>query len=149
MAAMADRTKPASAKVAGSGTVEAVPRSNVTSSMKFAVLPAAKPIETDEISVSVDVRATKLPLGTLLTFQLLEFVKSRLIVGLFAGPETVIPTFWVPTRNDVPPLIKKPTVLTGWLKKNSNAIPLSQPGEKHVFSVPVLSDAVDPRGERT
>ena len=92
---------------------------------------------------------TKLPEGTLLTFQLLEFVKSRLIVGLDGGPLTVIPTFWVPTRNDVPPLIKKPTVMTGWLKKNSNAIPLLQPGAKHVFSVPVLSDAVDPRGART
>jgi hypothetical protein len=61
----------------------------------------------------------------------------------------VIPTFWVPTRKDVPPLRKKPPVETGWLKENSNAIPLLQPGEKHVFSVPVLSGAVDPRGDRT
>src|SRR5947208_3307215 len=83
--AMADRTSPASEKVAGSGASDVTaPRAKVTSSMKSAVLPAAKPIETDEISVCVDVNVTKLPLGTLPTLQLLEFVKLRLIVGLDA-----------------------------------------------------------------
>jgi hypothetical protein len=53
--AMADRIRPASEKVAGSGTVVAAPLAKVTSSMKVAVLPAGKPIETGEISVSVDV----------------------------------------------------------------------------------------------
>ena len=146
---MANRTEPANKKVAGSGTAANVPRAKVTSSMKFAVLPVAKAIETDEISASVDVSVTKVPGSTFPTLKLLAFVKSRIIVGLDADPPTVIPTFCVPTRNCVPPLIKKPTVMTGWLKKNSNAIPLLQPGAKHVFSVPVLSEAVDPRGART
>src|SRR5215471_3321799 len=68
-AAMADTTRPASRKVPGSGVVVdvEVPRSKVTSSMKFAVLPAAKPIDTDVMSASVEVMATKLPLGTLPT----------------------------------------------------------------------------------
>jgi hypothetical protein len=39
---MADRTRPASEKVADSGVAVTAPLAKVTSSMKFAVLPAAK-----------------------------------------------------------------------------------------------------------
>jgi hypothetical protein len=57
--AIADRSRPASGKVAGSGVLDVTdPRLKVTSSMKSVVLPAAKPIDTDEISVAVDVRVT-------------------------------------------------------------------------------------------